>query len=103
MVRGCANVVLCGPNSATTCSEPCGSTGSLMENIVVLSTAPGGTMIVKPTKSIRPPAGPIHAFAQAMVICGLTLKSASFATASPGAAKAVDVDVLVVVAVPFAN
>src|SRR3954451_19309878 len=89
MVRGLANWVLCGPNSATTCSEPCGSTGRRMVNIVTLSTAPAGTMIVKPTKSTRPPSGPIHAFAQAMVTCGLTLKRANCITASPGAAKSV--------------
>src|SRR5215210_4286006 len=97
MVMGCANCVLWGPNSATTCSEPCGSTGSLMENIVTLSTAPGGTISVNPTKSMRPPAGPIHALAQAIVTCGLTLNSASCATASLGALSEVLV-VLVVVA-----
>src|SRR5215218_10514462 len=98
MVRGCANCVLCGPNSATTCSEPCGSTGSLMVNIVTLSTAPGGTITVNPTKSMRPPAGPIHALAQAMVICGLTLNRASCATAAVGALS--DVLVVVVVVAP---
>src|SRR5687767_8227596 len=97
MVMGRANCVLWGPNSATTCSEPFGSTGSLMVNIVTLSTAPGGTITVKPTKSMRPPAGPIHALAQAIVICGLTLNRASCATASLGA-LAVEVLVDVVVA-----
>ena len=52
MVSGRAKVVLCGPNSATTCSEPLGSTGSLMVNMVTLSTAPGGTMMVPVTVTV---------------------------------------------------
>src|SRR5688500_17753244 len=96
MVMGRANCVLCGPSSATTCSEPFGSTGSLMVNIVTLSTAPGGTITVNPTKSMRPPAGPIHALAQAMVTCGFTLKRASDTTAAAGAARLSDVLVVVV-------
>src|SRR4051812_5217683 len=85
MVIGLAKVVLCGPSSATTCSEPLGSTGSLMVNMVTLSTAPAGTMIVKPTKSTRPPSGPIHALAQAMVTCGFWRKRASTSMELSGA------------------